>query len=94
MKPVSWNPASDSTCVKVYDEAPFKSHQALRSATVLGNRTSVGVPIRKVLDTAVKKYQSKAYLQWYQKYDIGQAEFTEAFDYVTDIVDAYESALF
>jgi hypothetical protein len=52
-KSVSWNPSSESTNIRVIDETPFRSYEALRSATVIGNRTSVSIPIRKVLETSV-----------------------------------------
>ncbi|CDW86702.1 cryptic tubulin [Stylonychia lemnae] len=93
-KSVAWNPSSESTTVRVIDESPFKSYEALRSCTILGNRTSVSVPIRKLLDTSLQKYNAKAYLHWYYQYGMEQQDFLEAFDLVTDVLDAYESALY
>lgn len=64
-KAVSWNPSSDSTVLKVIDEAPYKSYDALRSCTVIGNRTGISIPIKKLLDTSLQKFNAKAYLHWY-----------------------------
>ena len=52
-KCVSWNPASESTNIRVINETPYKSYETLRSATVVGNRTSISIPIRKVLETSI-----------------------------------------
>lgn len=52
-KSVSWNPSSESTKIRIIDETPYKSYEAMRSATIIGNRTSVSVPIRKVLETSL-----------------------------------------
>ena len=93
-KCVNWNPASESTNIRVLDEPPFKSYEALRSSTIIGNRTSVSIPIRKLLETSLQKYNAKAYLHWYYQYGIEQQDFLEAFDTVTDVIDAYESALY
>ena len=64
-KTVSWNPASESTSIRIIDEAPFRKFDAARSATVIGNRTSICIPIRKLLETSIQKFQAKAYLHWY-----------------------------
>lgn len=50
-KLVDWNP--DSTNLRVIQEAPFRKYEASRSATVIGNRTSISLPIRKVLETSI-----------------------------------------
>ena len=92
-KPVSWNPASDSTFVRIIAEAPFKKYDCVRSATVIGNRTSICLPIRRLLDTSMQKFQAKAYLHWYYQYGIEKDDFLQTFDSLRGVVDAYESAL-
>ena len=81
-KTVAWNPASESTNIRVIDESPFTSYEALRSCTIVGNRTSISVPVRKLLETSLQKFNAKAYLHWYYQYGIEQQNFLEAFDMV------------
>ena len=64
-KQVAWYPTSEGTNVLIIAEAPFKKFDCTRSATVIGNRTTVSHPIRKLLETSVQKFQAKAYLHWY-----------------------------
>ena len=92
-KPVSWNPASESVNLRIIAETPFRKFESTRSATVIGNRTSISMPIRKLLETSVQKFKAKAYLHWYKQYDIEEQDFMGAFESIRGVIDAYESAL-
>ncbi|TNV79486.1 hypothetical protein FGO68_gene6345 [Halteria grandinella] len=92
-KTVNWNPASESTTVRIIEEAPFRRFDCTRSATVIGNRTSISLPIRKLLDTSIQKFHAKAYLHWYSQYGIEKDDFLHTFESLRGVIDAYESAL-
>ncbi len=57
---VDWNP--DGLHVETYNVKPFASMLVKKHITVLGNRTSVVIPLREALDRAELKYKSKKYL--------------------------------
>jgi hypothetical protein len=62
--------------------------------TTLANRTSISKPLRQVLETSLMKFNANAYLHWYYKFGMEKQDFLEAFDTCTDVIDAYETALY
>ena len=90
---VGWISKEECLQVRVIDESPFKSVKALRSATAVANRTQVSKPIRQVLEASLMKLNAKAYLHWYSKFGVEKEDFLKCFDSVSDIVEAYETAL-
>ncbi len=51
------------------------------------------MPIRRLLETSVQKFHSKAYLHWYFQYGIEKDDFMSTFESLRGVIDAYESAL-
>lgn len=73
------------------NEPPFYSQPSCEFSFTLLSNSQVSVkPLKNILSYGKAKFKSKAYLHWYQNYDIGEEDFKEAFKYVEETVDSYE----
>ena len=89
---VDWNENLINTvCI---NETPFYSNKDWPFSFTLLSNSDINVkPLRNILKFGKKKFKSKAYLHWYENYDIGEEEFQEAFKYVEETVDNYDKSI-
>ena len=74
------------------DEPPYSSISNFSYGyTLLKNSMDSIKPIESMLKRVKLKLKSKAYLHWYEKYNITEEDFKEAFKYVEDTVFAYQN---
>ena len=65
-----------------------------RSMTTCTNTSFIATQkVHNVLRKARKMYKSKAYLHWYEKYNVGKNEFENAFNVLENIVLDYQDAI-
>lgn len=86
---VDWNPFP----VDIWMGEGKSTKNMNRSLTLCSNLSSFGTShCQKLLKSAWIKYKAKAYLHWYERYGTTEADFTQAFEVVENIVDEYKTA--
>lgn len=95
LNPVDWNPFtvdfwSSKYMISNESTATNKNKAPQSSLTLATNRNKCVDYLRDVVNKATLKYSAKAYLHWYEKYNIKEDEFKIAFDNVRNIIDSYE----
>ena len=79
--PVEWNPYP----VDYW----FSNSQRYKHLSILYNNTDIIGYLSQVRDKAMRMYHKKAYLHWYDKYDVDQDMFKLGFDNIHCMIKSY-----
>lgn len=99
LKPVAWNEkfAIDfwsSSKSFIEPNANVSGSSSLRpktnSLTIAVNRNKCVEYLKEIVSKSKEKYSVKAYLHWYEKFNISNDHFQNAFDNVNTIIESYE----
>ena len=92
---VKWNPFPVDVWADPVSHTSFRSGLlSRRSITTCTNTSFVANHnVHSVLRKARRMYEAKAYLHWYEKYDVGSCEFENAFNVLENVVLDYQDAV-
>lgn len=93
LNPVVWNPFTiDFWSSKAAFNEPLSSKTTIRtnSLAVCTNRNKCVEYLREVLEKSKSKYSAKAYLHWYEKFNVGEDQFESSFYNLNLIIDSYD----
>ena len=79
--PVEWNPYP----VDYW----FSTSQRYKQLSILYNNTDIIGYLTQIRDKAMLMYHKKAYLHWYDKYDVDQDMFKLGFDNIHCMIKSY-----
>lgn len=95
LNPVDWNPFtvdfwSSKDLIETKNQKSSSNKESPASLTIVMNRNKCVDYLKEVINKASCKYNAKAYLHWYYKFNITNEDFGDAFENVQQMVDYYE----
>jgi hypothetical protein len=99
LNPVAWNPYTiDFWSSKHSINQPDTAHRSTtsksqqpttNSLTIATNRNKCVDYLQDVLDKSLKKFKVKAYLHWYDKFNITDDHFQNSFQCIQNVIESY-----
>jgi hypothetical protein len=95
LNPVEWNPftidfwSSKSSINDPYINTTTNTKAKSNSLTIATNRNRCVDYLKQVEEKSLEKYKARAYLHWYNKFNINDDHFENSFENIRNIIDNY-----